>query len=470
LFGWQNTRSLSLSLGGDDMMILPPRPNAIVTFLPSSSHQRYLPGVQTLLYSLYKNVTTTITQSKKKKTTKTTTQGDDQRSLYPPEVVVMVVVGGGTANPTRQQQQQTLLMLEEMKRLCWCPHLCTRIVSVEEWPSPVATTGQQQEFSSGGVVVSSSLLSLTKLRVFGLQQYGTILFVDSTCLVLHDVSPLLDLLPPTATALTAAVPHPESADRFSASVLVLRPSTKIVDDMLLQYQQQQQQQAMTTLLSSKTTDVEAFLNDYFLATWSSSTDTTTTAHLAAGYCVYESSLYGGTDKKCNEETTMMTTSSSNNMSIVHFDKEIKPWEYSSSLSETTTMGLATKNSEYYSLLSLYHAWLQESQQFCKEIQQTTKKSSSSHRRRTVKAKRPPSSSSQHVMQAPPPSSAAASMNDDDDTTTIHRLMFHRRFKQLRKEGLSMEAAMTRARQELQPEEQQEEIDPGRQVAAMFGMF
>lgn len=135
----------------------PPRPDAVVTLLHQDD---FLPGVQTMLYSLRKTFSF--------------------RQTYPPEVLVLV-----TPNVDLEQATEVLMSA-----------LCTRIMVIDEWKPPLQSIDSQlmKGFGKSNTrVLDNHNPGWTKLRIFSLQQYETILYIDSDCLILKDVSHLLDL-------------------------------------------------------------------------------------------------------------------------------------------------------------------------------------------------------------------------------------------------------------------------------------
>jgi alpha-N-acetylglucosamine transferase len=139
------------------LVLFPPRPDAIMTLLHNDD---YLPGVQTMLYSLRKKFSF--------------------HQKYPPETVVLVTPNVDT---------------EKAKKVLY-PSLCTRLLSIEEWYPP-SNSIDSKLMKGIDKIITRSLDNhnpgWTKLRIFSLQQYDTILYIDSDCLVLKDVSNLLDL-------------------------------------------------------------------------------------------------------------------------------------------------------------------------------------------------------------------------------------------------------------------------------------
>ena len=185
----------------------PPRPTAIATFLASDDHY---PGAQTMLYSLLQHMPSTEKNDNDAK-------GDAERSItyYPPELIVLV-----TPNVSREVRDML------------CPIYCTRIVDVDYVPMPRApmgpsstrsgdnasgsgsadaytidtTSGLRVSKSSNGsgstgkngrngssshVTAWDTNCGLSKLAIFTLEQYSSLLYIDADCLVVQDVSHLL---------------------------------------------------------------------------------------------------------------------------------------------------------------------------------------------------------------------------------------------------------------------------------------
>ncbi|KAG7360568.1 glycosyl transferase family 8 protein [Nitzschia inconspicua] len=359
------------------------------------------------------------------------TRGGKVQRQYPPEVVVVDI----RKNQTLPSSSSTTTTTTDLKYLL-CPHLCTRILTVDDWPHPPSNDVEETFHATTDTSVTPTRASSwSKLRLFGLQQYDTILFLDADCLVMQDVSPLLDLSP-SGMALTAAAPCKDSMDQFRTNVMVLSPSTTVFDDMALQYQQQE-----IFLSQSQSTiwDVDAFLNSYF-STWPE--------QFPSEACLaprYNAPVSGFGSNKWKEELGSEETY------ILHFDTDTKPWEIPSSAEANENIGTNTPQ-------SLYRALHMDSQYLVDGSLQKKKKKKTLQRK-NVTAKRPPSTQSTSATVSVPTNS--------NDPRTIHQ-MIHHRFKHLRKQGLSMEDAMVQAREELQPQ-QQEAMDPASQVAAMFGM-
>ena len=115
---------------------------------------------------------------------------------YPPELIVL-------ATPNVSSEVKDML----------CPIYCTRIVDVDyvpmprpKRPRPTSSTGSRDDrydvdaSGSGKSSEGSSHVSawdancgLSKLAIFTLEQYSTLLYIDADCLVVQDVSHLLDI-------------------------------------------------------------------------------------------------------------------------------------------------------------------------------------------------------------------------------------------------------------------------------------
>jgi hypothetical protein len=78
--------------------------------------------------------------------------------------------------------------------------------------------------------------TLTKLHIFQVDVYDTILYLDANCLVVKDGSHLLDLgkVYIESKALIAAAPDNFPPDKFNAGEMVVCPSQSVFDNMMVQ--------------------------------------------------------------------------------------------------------------------------------------------------------------------------------------------------------------------------------------------
>lgn len=389
--------------------LFPPRPDAICTLLHSAE---FLPGTQTLLYSLHKSL-------------------ESQNRTYPPEVVVLV-----TPNVPSSTYQNL------------CPALCTRVLTIDEWHPPAKSVddkiGKREVWERS---LDNHCPGWTKMRVFGLQQYETILYIDSDCLVLKDVSHLLDLnkVYTESEALVAAVPDILPPHHFNSGVMVVRPSINVMTSL----------KRHARLLTTHDRSDTGFLNAYF-NTWN--TEFPPMARLATGYNAQQVMFDMTVDDASKSTSNFWDVQIASDLHIVHYSNQIKPWE-------TQNDGSTASD-----LLKLWTNWYTKSKNFLlrfrKEEAQRIKEEAAAELRRqqqAVASSKP--NFGRHPAAAPPPQ--APQQRQPMDPRQVHKLIT-KRFKELKRQGMSAKDAMQQARQENGQVDQ--DIDAGKAVAAMFGMM
>lgn len=315
-----------------------------------------------------------------------------------------------------------------------CPALCTRILPVNEWYPPSKTIdqnlGKKQAWKR---TLDDHNPGWTKLRIFGLQQYDTILYIDSDCLVLKDVAPLLELnkVYTESEALIAAAPDLLPSDHFNTGVMVVRPSKEVMATMA------RHASFLTTFDGSDT----GFLNAYF-NTWY--TEFPPMARLGVGYNAQEA-MYDMTVDQNDGSSSFWDVQVGSDLSIVHYSNASKPWQTKESVDASST-----KNP----LHSLWNTWYSKSKNFLARYQKDRAREAKMLQDQEEAAKRKAQEVNQQQTHRPTTKS-----------NNPHKLV-KQRYKQLRAEGKSTQQAMQQARAELLPEQ---ELDAGTQVAAMFGM-
>jgi len=385
--------------------IFPPRPDAFVTFLTSDD---FLPGAMTLLYSIKKSM-----------------QKKDQSDYhYPPELVCLV---------TPNISQKTRKML--------CPTFCTRIIEVQSLDFPDQSI-QNKQIVANHVTSWSFQGALTKLHIFRLEQYDTILYIDADCLVVKDVTHLFDLgkLYQESEALLAAAPDIFPPDRFNAGVMVVRPSRSVFKNMMDQ----------SALLSSYDGGDTGFLNAYF-SEWHSNMPPF--SRLKFGYNA-QRFLYHSTYEK---QPNYWDLGVAPDLYIVHYSSSPKPWESKPTVieeegkvnieehlqqEEIKTLKKVKKSAE---LELLWWNSYQRSQNYAKTYANEKMEEEKKENQAILAAKK------------------AAQPKSVKD---IHRLVSSR-YKELRRQGLNTKDAMEQARQE--HDQDLENRSAGSQVAAMFGI-
>jgi lipopolysaccharide biosynthesis glycosyltransferase len=453
------------SVGEPPAGLFPPRPRAIVTLLHSAD---FLPGTQTLLYSLRWQQ-----QQQQQKSSVHHPNNNHQRNLssYPPEIVVLVTPN--VVLPTRVYQDL-------------CPALCTRILPIEEWYPSSSSSGQEKKKTSYKRTLDNHCPGWTKLHIFGLPQYDTILYIDSDCLVLQDVSNLLHRpdndnnnnnvdRTTKSEALIAAAPDILPPHHFNSGVMLIRPSTKTMRDMkryaqgeddtndntndeLLQHRHRRR----PTDHHPSQSDTE-FLNAYF-STWH--TEFPPSARLPVGYNAPQV-LYDMTvdDESGDGQSHFWNVHIAPKLFIVHYSNPIKPWQI---MMERTKNETLSSSSSF--LQTLWETWYTKSTQFLQRRGQQRPPP----RQEVVTADHCSTSNSsrrqqqQQQQQKQPPFLPSAL--SQQDPRRLHRLIAQR-FKELKRQGKSSKDAMKEARQDYGQggSSSSQDTNPGMAVAALFGM-
>lgn len=348
------------------------------------------------------------------------------KQTYPPEIVVLV-----TPNVPPEVYEQ------------FFPSLCTRILPIDEWQPPLKSIdtklGKSKVWQR---TLDNHCPGWAKLRIFGMQQYDTILYIDSDCLVLQDVSTLLELnkIYTESESLIAAAPDILPPHHFNSGVMVVRPSIEVMETM------KGHAKLLTTYDGSDT----GFLNAYF-NTWN--TEFPPMARLVSGYNAQQAMFELTMDE--NGSSSFWDVQMGSDLYIVHYSNTVKPWDV-----DTT----GTKNKNSNSLQTLWKTWYNKSKNFLiryqKEEQrriQLLEEQEEEQRHKVVKQQMAVAGARQATGATPGPS----------NPRQAHTLIA-KRFKELRAQGKSGKEAMQQAREEYNQGDDTE-IDPSAQVAAMFGM-
>ena len=418
--------------------VLPPRPDAIVTFLSTDD---FLSGAQTLLYSVkvrlhstqhqlhsaVKSCCTPMTQRRslslmfpfflapQKALPKT------QTPMYPPELVVLV---------TPNVSQSTRQALH--------PAFCTRIIEVEPLAFPESSLHSKQVVSSH-VESWEAQGGLTKLHIFRLEVYDTILYLDADCLVVKDVSHLLELgkVYVESEALIAAAPDIMPPDKFNAGVLVVRPSQSVFDNMM----------AQASLLATYDGGDTGFLNAYFPEWY---TEMPPMARLKFGYNAQRFLFHCTYEKQPNYWDLAVAP----DLHVIHFSSSPKPWETMGKPKQEVQEHLAEgdvrqlrKYAKSSELEVLWRKWYQRSQNYAEKYRKEREKETR-----------------QSTAAASLPRQEVAPSNPNE----VHKLVT-KRYKELRREGKPTNEAMKIAREEYGLDKG-DGVSAAAQVAAMFGMM
>ena len=336
--------------------------------------------------------------------------------------------------------------ISQETRQALAPTFCTRVLEVEPLNFPTESIQNKQIVANHHVESWSTQGTLTKLHIFRLEQYDTLLYIDADCLVVKDVTHLFDLgkLYQQSEALLAAVPDIFPPDRFNAGVMVVRPSKKVFQNMM----------AQASLLTTYDGGDTGFLNAYF-SEWF--TEMPPFARLKFGYNA-QRFLYHCTYEK---QPNYWDLGVAPDLHIVHYSSSPKPWDSKPAFEEENEITLTNhllqqdeikklkKVNKKSELESLWWKWYQRSQNYTatytKELAEGEKKGNQA----IVAAKR------------------TAEFNARPKTPKeIHQLV-SARYKELRRDhGMNPKDAMDQAQMEYA---QEEAPSASSQVAAMFGL-
>ncbi|KAL7426998.1 hypothetical protein ACHAXH_002112 [Discostella pseudostelligera] len=422
----------------------PPRPKAIATFLASAD---FVPGCQTLLHSLKTHLAPI---------------SDDQ---YPPEIIVLL-----SSKMTNDVSKYDFLH----------PIFCDRIMRVDHIPiskNMDALENSENNKKSSHIQSWDDNCGWTKLRLFELESYDTILYIDADCLVVKDVSPLLhiDESPTSRTnntadakrmGLLAAAPDIFPPDRFNAGVMVLRPSKLVFDQMMsrLPNSSSKPNDSSTECCTSYDGGDTGFLNSFYPGWFH---EMPSYSRLSFGYNAQRFMHHCTYNKQPKYWDDAI-----DDLRIIHFSSSPKPWEistdnnshdevkeYTSYLSSNDECSLQLAKSG--KLERMWHDAYKQSQRYHEEELQ---KQSALKRRRVPDQRKSASTASFRSTtprsSAPPPSRLQQQQNPHS--------MAQRRYKELRKAGMDMKQAMLASRTEYGLDKA-DNRDAGKAVGQMFGL-
>jgi len=361
---------------------------------------------------------------------------------YPPEIIVLL--SSNVPNPASNV-------------------FCDRIIRVEHI---IPTTKGPNEKNDTGTPWAENCC-WTKLRLFELKGYDTILYIDADCLVLKDVSHLLHIdsttISPEETGkmagLLAAAPDIFAPDKFNAGVMILRPSESAFNEMMYNlgviptFEHDTCNPNRELLISASkpsdstkiTTSYErgetGFLN-YFYPGWHD--DMPSYSRLPYGYNAQP--LMYKQPKYCDETI--------GDISIIHFSSTPKPWEKNTDdTSKTKEDQTNIKMSNCGMLESLWRAAYEKSLHYhTRELQ----KRKASHSKQRLHSK--PTASP--LRSSTPPAKTKPKKN-------VHS-QIHKRYNELRRAGMDVKEAMSTARAEFGLDVMNDR-DPARAVGQMFGL-
>jgi len=331
------------------------------------------------------------------------------------------------------------------------PLFCTRIIEVP--PIPIPQFDNKKEGSgklNESHVKSWNDCGYTKLNIFNLEVYSTILYIDSDCLVVKNVSHLLQFgeKEENEGSLIAAAPDIFPPDKFNAGVMIINPSSNVFADMM---------EKTKTLVSYDGGDT-GFLNAYFNGWYSNRNQALHFGYNAQHFmhkCTYQKQpqyweLGIGKEK----------------LHIIHYSSTPKPWKAitmekinsaADCLNTSDSEQIKKSGNKSEELGKLWKDWYTRSQNYITKREKM--KLEKYKRDRNAQAKRKTATEDK----------SSSRTNQRKGTEDKHNLL-KKRYKELRKSGVSTKDSMLKARAEFGLDKQDETSgDAGQKVAQMFGM-
>lgn len=364
---------------------------------------------------------------------------------YPPEIIVLLSSKISNDAPIRTRLR---------------PFFCDRIITVDHIPINQHHNGGDNGSGGSHVQMWDENCGWTKLRLFELESYDTILYVDADCLVLQDVSHLLHV-DTTASrqmserkrlGLLAAAPDIFPPDKFNAGVMVIRPSKAVFDDMMSRLPQTSCNDSNISSNNGRKQCTSydggdtGFLNSYYSGWYR---DMPSYSRLSFGYNAQRFMHHCTSEKQ-----PKYWDEGIDQVRIIHFSSSPKPWETTLDVdgergnSDNASKLLGGEEKEKIqqsvgSLESMWQATFEQSQQYYKKELKKAQKA---------------------VSRRPAPSAVAAKAKPP--TKLSPHQMVQRRYKELRKKGFSTSQAMETACAECG---MNQEVDPSRAVGQLFGL-
>ncbi|KAL3803174.1 hypothetical protein HJC23_003449 [Cyclotella cryptica] len=363
---------------------------------------------------------------------------------YPPEIIVLLSskISSDVTIKTRLH-----------------PFFCDRVLPVQH--IPINRNANRCAQSESHVREWDENCGWTKLRIFELESYDTVLYIDADCLVVKDISHLLHIDTTASKSdkstettkrfgLLAAAPDIFPPDKFNAGVMVIRPSKSIFDDMMsrLPFCDTSNRDSNNEIKHCKSYDGgdTGFLNSYY-PNWYK--DMPPYSRLSFGFNAQRFMHHCTFDKQPNYWNDGI-----DDLRIIHFSSSPKPWDTS-----PDTMKISRGVTTASELLAVEEG--DQIKQSCRALEslwQTVFAQSQCYYEKELKKRQATKASSTRTLRA-------ADTPPAKDKFSPHQMM-HKRYKELRRKGYSTSQAMEKARTEYG---MNQEFDPCRAVGQMFGL-
>ena len=309
----------------------------------------------------------------------------------------------------------------------------------------------------------------TKLHLFELEEYDTILYIDADSLVVKDVGHLLHIDDQNGSSdtannnadekrrgLLAAAPDVLPPDeKFNAGVMVLRPSKVVFDEMVscLLPNNSTLNGATTKPCTSYDGGDTGFLNSFYPGWYS---EMPSYSRLTCGYNAQPKYL----DEAIGD------------LRIIHYSSSPKPrgTKIEAASSDATSDQQSKSKANRDELEAMWQHAYKKSQEYYAQFQSTPRENCDYQ---SVLARQQQKTASKR--RKPPPRSASSSMPASSRSSSsitpkknAHQLV-HKRYKELRKSGMGTKEAITMARSE-NGLDQNDAMDPSKAVGQMFGLM
>ncbi len=372
------------------------------------------------------------------------------------------------------------------------PIFCTRVIPVDHIPINSKLTHEKEcdnlDTEPSHVKSWDENCGWTKLRLFELEGYDTVLYIDADCLVVKDVSHLLDIDAiggkgnegegGETMGLLAAAPDIFPPDKFNAGVMVIRPSKEVFRDMLSRLPHGD---------TDKTNDDEGkkicksydggdtgFLNSFY-PNWFK--DMPPSSRLSFGYNAQRFMHHCTFQKQPNYWNDGI-----DDLHIIHFSSSPKPWEMkpsenksinkrtsSESFLDDQDANVIQKVTKLGRLEKMWHFAYERSQKYYAHESRKLEKEKKSNDPKSRRQGLSSSSSSAERSLPASQSTVASQASGASKSLNTHRLV-QKRYRELRKMGLGTKEAMDKASAEHGIDTVHEGTDPSDAVGRMFGLI
>ena len=330
----------------------------------------------------------------------------------------------------------------------------------------------------------------TKLHLFELVEYDTILYIDADSLVVKDVGHLLHIDDQNGSSdtannnadekrrgLLAAAPDVLPPDeKFNAGVMVLRPSKVVFDEMVscLLPNNSTLNGATTKPCTSYDGGDTGFLNSFYPGWYS---EMPSYSRLTCGYnaqpkyldeAIGDLRIIHCIPEDWDEDEAI----SIGDLRIIHYSSSPKPrgTKIEAASSDATSDQQSKSKANRDELEAMWQHAYKKSQEYYAQYQSTPRESCDY---KSVSARQQQKTASQR--RKPTPRSASSSMPASSRSSSsitpkknAHQLV-HKRYKELRKSGMGTKEAITMARSE-NGLDQNDAMDPSKAVGQMFGLM